>query len=65
MSNMLPGSVLNSISTPDPVETQFGTLEFTDGVPSTRTAEQLYDTLDFIHGVEAFVNSYQGACVCQ
>src|SRR5678816_1950784 len=52
---------LRSISTPDRVETRLGTLEFDDGAPSEATAELLYDNLDFMHGVEAFINSFPGA----
>ncbi|MEK8226720.1 hypothetical protein NKG05_12410 [Oerskovia sp. M15] len=49
---------LASISTPDLVETRLGTLEFDDGAPSEATAALLYDNLDFMHGVEAFINSF-------
>jgi hypothetical protein len=52
---------LTSISTPDRVETRLGTLEFDDGAPSEKTAARLYDNLDFMHGVEAFINSFPGA----
>jgi hypothetical protein len=52
---------LESISTPDKVETRLGTLEFDDGAPSKETAALLYDNLDFMHGVEAFINSFPGA----
>src|SRR5271157_639228 len=50
-----------SISTPDRVETRLGTLEFKDGAPSMGTVQKVYDNLDFMHGVEAFVNAFQGA----
>ena len=52
---------LRSISTPDRVESRLGTLEFRDGVPTKATAELLYDQLDFMHGVEAFINAFPGA----
>jgi hypothetical protein len=52
-----------SIATPDKVETSIGTLEFKDGAPSKETAARVYDHLDLMHGVEAFVNAYQGASV--
>jgi hypothetical protein len=52
---------LASISTPDRVETSLGTLEFDDGAPTDATAALLYDNLDFMHGVEAFINSFPGA----
>jgi hypothetical protein len=52
---------LRSISTPDRVESRLGTLEFNDGAPTKATAELLYDHLDFVHGVEAFINAFPGA----
>ena len=52
---------LQSISTPDKLETRLGVLQFDDGAPSKDTAELLYDNLDFMHGVEAFINSFPGA----
>jgi hypothetical protein len=52
---------LKSISTPDRVETSLGTLKFDDGAPSEETAALLYDNLDLMHGVEAFINSFPGA----
>src|SRR5271165_4918125 len=50
-----------SITTPDRLHTRLGTLEFKDGAPSTETVQKVYDNLDFMHGVEAFVNAFQGA----
>ena len=52
---------LASISTPDKVESRLGTLEFDDGAPSEATAALLYDHLDFLHGVEAFLGAVPGA----
>jgi hypothetical protein len=49
-----------SIQTPDRVESRIGTLKFKDGYPIGDTAERLRDELDYIHGVEAFMNSIQG-----
>ena len=37
-----------------------GPLEFTDGYPTGATADKLRDHLDYLHGVEAFMNSIQG-----
>ena len=54
---------VRSISTPDKVESRLGTLEFNDGAPSDATAALLYDHLDFIHGVQAFIGAYPGASV--
>jgi hypothetical protein len=45
-----------SIMTPDKVETRVGTLEFFDGIPTEKTAALLYDNLDFLRGVETFLN---------
>jgi hypothetical protein len=36
-------------------------LEFRDGVPSAETVAKVYDQLDFSRGVEAVLNSSQGA----
>src|SRR5271165_6741363 len=52
-----------AILTPDKVETRLGTLDFKDGAPSQSTVEKVYDNLDLMHGVESFVNAYQGASV--
>jgi hypothetical protein len=46
------------ITTPDSVETRIGRLENRDGAPTKETVEKVYDNLDFMHGVEAFVNAY-------
>lgn len=44
------------IMTPDVVETRIGTLNFFDGLPSAETTEKVYDNLDFMRGVESFLN---------
>ena len=49
-----------AITTPSKVDAGIGTLEFTDGYPTTETAEKLRDHLDYLHGVEAFMNTIQG-----
>lgn len=61
MSDTIPQRVLDSISTRDRVETRLGTLEFRDGAPSQATVDKLYDHLDFIHGVNVFLNAFPGA----
>jgi hypothetical protein len=64
MSGSQPGvteETLASISTPDRVESRLGTLAFDDGAPSEETAQLLYDHLDFLHGVEAFLSTFRGA----
>jgi hypothetical protein len=52
---------LASISAPEQLESRLGTLEFTDGVPSAKTVETVYDQLDFVHGVNAYLNGFPGA----
>ncbi len=50
-----------SITTPASVETRLGTLNFFDGFPDDATTQKVYDNLDFMRGVEAFLNCAQGA----
>src|SRR4030095_7977162 len=50
-----------AITTPDKVQTSIGTLEFKDGAPSADTVRKVYDSLDFVRGVDAFMNSFSGA----
>jgi len=50
-----------SIMTPDTVETRIGTLSFFDGYPDDATTQKVYDNLDFMRGVEAFLNCVPGA----
>lgn len=52
-----------TISTPDKVDSSIGPLQYKDGAPSKETVAKAYDFLDLMHGVEAFVNAYQGASV--
>ena len=52
---------LNALSAPDKIETRLGTLEFKDGAPSVETVRKVYDTLDFTHAFDAYLNSYGGA----
>jgi hypothetical protein len=52
---------LDSLSTPDRVETRIGTLEFRDGAPSAATAQKVSDTLDFTRALNAYNNSFRGA----
>ena len=44
------------IMTPDSVATRLGTLKFVDGVPTEETVRLVYDNLDFLRGVEVFLN---------
>ena len=58
-----PTEVPASITTPDRVESKIGTLQFRDGYPVGDTAIKIQDELDYIHGVEAFMNSIHGVSV--
>jgi len=49
------------ITTPDTVETRLGTLKFFDGMPDKDTVQKVYDNLDFLSGVEVFLNTMPGA----
>src|SRR6516225_6996845 len=51
-NNKIPDKIM----TPDKVETRIGTLNFVDGVPTAETAQKVYDHLDFLRGVEVFLN---------
>ncbi|MCX7551259.1 DUF1214 domain-containing protein [Xanthomarina sp. F2636L] len=44
------------ILTPDVVDTRIGTLNFYDGMPSEESTQKVYDNLDFMRGVETFLN---------
>ncbi len=56
-NNKIPESIM----TPDKVETRIGTLEFFDGIPTKETAALVYDNLDFLRGVETFLNGMPAA----
>jgi len=49
-----------SVLTPDSVKTHLGTLNFRDGMPDAATTQKLYDELDYIHAVDAFISGYPG-----
>ena len=53
--------VLESISTPDTVETSIGTLSFLDGAPTSETAKKVYDYLDTTRAMDAFLKGMPGA----
>ena len=48
------------LTTPDRVESRIGSLQFNDGYPTGEAAAKIRDELDYLHGVEAFMNSIQG-----
>jgi len=47
-----------SFITPDSVETRLGTLNFKDGVPDAATTQKLYDELDYVQAINAFISGY-------
>src|ERR1700689_3208229 len=51
------------IMTPDSVATRIGTLKFFDGLPDKETTQKVYDNLDFMRGVEAFLNFVPAASI--
>lgn len=51
-NNTIPAEIM----TPDAVETRIGRLEFFDGFPTAATTRTVYDNLDFLRGVEVFLN---------
>ncbi|MGC4912993.1 DUF1254 domain-containing protein [Streptomyces albogriseolus] len=51
---------MESVSTPERVETHVGTLEFPLGVPTEETANRLYDHVDHVRAVSAFLDAYSG-----
>ncbi len=64
MSEQLPKMKMTTeipegISTPDRLETRIGTLNLVDGVPDKKTAQKVYDNLDFQRGVQAYLHGIQ------
>ena len=49
---------LTSISTPERLDTRLGALDFVDGVPTGDTAERVYDHLDFVHGLNVYLDGF-------
>ncbi len=47
--------------TPDKYPTRVGDIEFFDGIPKPATAEALYNHLDYIRGVQTFLNGMPAA----
>ena len=52
---------LEAIGTPPTLETPLGTFDLVDGVPTPESVTKLYDALDFMRGVEVFLNTVPGA----
>jgi len=57
--NTIPEKIL----TPDTVETRIGTLKFYDGMPLEETRQSVFDNLDFMRGVETFLNFIPAASI--
>ena len=51
-NNKIPEKLM----TPDKVQTRIGELNFYDGMPTDATIDKLYDNLDFMRGVDVFLN---------
>lgn len=51
-NNKIPEQVM----TPDTVQTRIGTLNFFDGSPTDETVRKVYDHLDFMRGIDVFLN---------
>src|SRR5215469_11500244 len=49
------------ITTPAKVDTRIGELTFFDGVPTKETSQKAFDELDFVRGIETFLNGIPGA----
>lgn len=54
-------AIPKEITTPDQVNTRIGKLSFFDGFPDSNTTKLCYDNLDFMRGVEIFLNCMRGA----
>ncbi len=61
--NAQSGELPPSLVTPDKVETDIGSLEFKDGVPSKESAEKAYDHLDFTYAYRAFMDNMRGVSI--
>jgi hypothetical protein len=53
----IPPANLQSVSTPDQVDTPIGRLEFSDGVPTGNTIKALYDHLDRSRGFGVYLDN--------
>lgn len=51
------------ITTPETAEARIGTLHFLNGAPDAKIAETVYDNLDFMRGVEAFLTGISATSV--
>lgn len=51
-NNQIPAAIM----TPDAVETRIGRLDFFDGFPTASTTAAVFEHLDFLRGVQVFLN---------
>ncbi|MBE9171566.1 DUF1254 domain-containing protein [Cyanobium sp. LEGE 06143] len=56
-------ATLDSITTPDAVQTSIGTLRFIDGAPLPQTSAKVYDYLDTMRGVDTFLKGIPAASI--
>jgi hypothetical protein len=56
-NNKIPESIM----TPNDLETRVGTFKYFDGIPTKETAAAIYNHLDYIRGVESFLNGMPAA----
>ncbi len=49
------------VSTPDRLSTPFGEFEFFDGVPKPESVQSIFDGLDLVRGITAFLDTVPGA----
>jgi hypothetical protein len=54
-------AAIATLASPDVVDSPFGALRFFDGVPLPDTVTTIYDALDLMRGIEAFLNCVPGA----
>ncbi len=54
---------IQSISSPESVETRIGTLEFSNETPSAETSSAVYDNLDATYAFRAFTDTFRGVSV--
>ncbi len=59
MTTDMPEGIL----TPDYIDSRIGALSSVDGVPDLKTTELIYDNLDYMRGVQAFLSGIQIAAI--
>ncbi len=57
----LATDAMESLSIADQVASPLGDLEFTDGAPSRSTISTLYDHLDYVHALNAYLGAFPAA----